>query len=93
MPKQKTKEVELSPEDKKELKEAKDDIRSNRFATAKEIKEILDVITITADIHPDGDVYVKIGKQFKYLGRIGESDCGSVPDKYYLQIKEWLKKI
>jgi len=53
----------------------------------------LDVITITADIHPDGDVYVKIGKQFKYLGRIGESDCGRVPDKYYLQIKEWLKKI
>lgn len=48
-------------------------------------------IRIVADIHADGDIYVKIGKNFKRIGKIGESDFGCVPDPYYSKIKKWLK--
>jgi hypothetical protein len=50
-----------------------------------------DLITVTADIHCDGDIYIKIGKTFKRIGKIGESDFGRIPDPYYLKIKKWLK--
>jgi len=83
------------PKNKKELKEAKDDIRSNRFATAKEIK-----VNFGCDNNhcrystPMAICMSRLDKTItNIVGRIGESDCGRVPDKYYLQIKEWLKKI
>lgn len=48
-------------------------------------------IQVTADIHADGDVYIKVGKRFRYIGKLGESTFGVVPDPYYLKIKKWIK--
>jgi hypothetical protein len=46
-------------------------------------------LTVTADIHADGDVYVKgKDKKFHYIGCLGESSFGEVPDEYYLKIKK-----
>ncbi len=54
-------------------------------------KGSLKIITVTADIHPDGDVYVK-GKDGKFhrIAKLGESDFGTVLDPYYLKAKKLL---
>lgn len=49
------------------------------------------IIDFKAQIHPDGDVYVLVENKYHYLGKLGESDFGTVPDKYYEKIKELLK--
>lgn len=52
-------------------------------------KSNFDTLTVTADIHADGDVYVKgKDKKFHYIGCLGESSFGEVPDEYYLKIKK-----
>lgn len=54
--------------------------------------EQFNTIEFTARMDADGDVYILAGNKFKYIGKIGESDFGSVPDKYYLKIKKWINK-
>ena len=53
----------------------------------------MDIITIKADIHPDGDIYVlcKDGKTYQRIGCIGESTFSNVPDRYYEKIKKIAK--
>ena len=52
-------------------------------------KDKLKIITVTADIHPDGDIYIKgKDKKFHYIGQIGESDFGVIPDPFYKKIKK-----
>jgi hypothetical protein len=51
-----------------------------------------DIIKVTAEIHADGDVYILVGKEYKRIGKLGESDFGTVPDPYYQKIKKWLKQ-
>lgn len=49
-------------------------------------------ITVTAEIHADGDVYIKNKKgKMVYVGKLGESTFGIVPDPFYLKIKKMLK--
>jgi hypothetical protein len=52
-------------------------------------KKDLEIITVKADIHPDGDIYVK-GKdgKFHYIGQIGESSFSEVPSNFYKKIKK-----
>jgi len=50
------------------------------------------IITVTADIHADGDIYVLDKKgSMRYIGKLGESTFGVVPDPYYKKIKEIAK--
>lgn len=49
-------------------------------------------ITVTADIHADGDVYVLDKKgSMRYIGKLGESTFGVVPDPFYSKIKRIAK--
>ena len=61
---------------------------------AKQIKKLPDYssVRVIADIHADGDIYIKLpDKSFKRIGKIGESDFGVVPDPYYKKVKKLLK--
>jgi len=50
------------------------------------------VITVTADIHADGDVYILDKKgTMRYIGKLGESTFGVVPDPFYTRIKKIAK--
>lgn len=52
-----------------------------------------ETITVTADIHADGDVYI-LGKDemMHRIGCLGESTFSNVPDEYYEKIKKLIKK-
>ena len=55
------------------------------------MKRDLKIITVTADIHPDGDVFVKGKKGFKYVGILIEEDkveTVDIPNKTYLRAKK-----
>lgn len=50
------------------------------------------IITVTADIHIDGDVYIKNKKGVMIrVGCLGESDFKAVPDKYFLMVEKITK--
>lgn len=52
------------------------------------------VIRITAAIHPDGDMYVKVGKTFYYVGciEITDPEIVNVPQESYTKLKKFLKR-
>ena len=64
----------------------------------KEVEKIgqgegLKTIIVTAEIHPDGDVYVKDNEgTFHYVGCLGESTFSRVPDEKYKLIKKLIDK-
>lgn len=62
------------------------------YATNEDGKNDYKIMRVVADIHPDGDVYIKVGKGFERIGKLGESDFGHVPDPYYSKIRKWLRK-
>lgn len=52
----------------------------------------MDIITVTADIHVDGDIYIEDKKgTMVRVGKLGESTFGNVPDEFYLKAKEIIK--
>ena len=64
----------------------------------KEVEKIgqgegLKTIIVTAEIHPDGAVYVKDNEgTFHYVGCIGESTFSRVPDEKYEEVKNITNK-
>lgn len=57
-------------------------------------KEKFKIIRITADIHPDGDMYIKVGDEFRRIGviEIVEQEIVGVPHETHQRIRKFLKK-
>lgn len=57
-------------------------------------KRNFEIVTVKADIHCDGDVYIENRRgTMIYVGKLGESTFAVVPCPFYEKIKKFAKRI